>query len=237
MSAERLDSSRAHLKSRNRENNLAIKGAIEKYKKLPLTPELVNGTWTILWQKWGEKIEHVFEAPSCNFTSEELGELRGLDRGVLLVPDEVYAPEGLILLGKIFPEITSDAMRKLVIVNDSNKGGCIAIDMDIDPPDMSISEIGALGYAERIRKLGKHPQRFVTYLIGSRFNYLLTRQYFDKNTDSFLPGSRWAFDDRILLVHSTGEGNANIVADVGSNDDTKRENQGVRSEWYKKSGK
>lgn len=174
MPTERLDSSRIHLKSQDRVSALAIRGTIEKYKRSPLTPELVNNTWAILWQKWGEKIRHTFQVPSCNFNSKELGELRAFDRGVLLVPDEIYTQNGLRLLRRIFPKITSDVVGRVPIVNDSNKGGCIVIDMDVDPPYMSVSETGALEYAEKIRKLGKSPQRAPTYLIGSQFSHLLT---------------------------------------------------------------
>ncbi len=227
-----------HRESRDWLNTPAIGSAIEKYKKLPLTPELVNDIWTTFWQEGGKRIGHTFNVPRCNCTSDELRELWSLDRGVLLIPDEVYTPEGLILLGKMFPQITSQVLRNNTSTkNERYEGGCIIIDMDIDPPymsdDMSISETEALKYAETIKgkRIGKHPQRLSTYLIGSEFSHLLTGKYFDDNgTFSFLPGSRWTFDDRILLVRLGEKGN--IVADVG-NGDTSLGSSGVRSEWYK----
>ena len=211
---------------------LTIEDAIGKYKKAPLTPELVNNTWAILWQKWGKRINHTFNIPFCNFTSKELGDLRSFDRGVLLMPDEVYTPEGLIFLGRMFPEITSQVVGGKSIVNCADKGGCIAIDMDIDPQYMPVSEMEALKYAENIKQVGKLPQRLSTYLIGSKFSSLLTRKHFDSNgTSSFLPGSRWKCDDRILLVHSYGKGD--IIADIGLGNNVAHNNWGVRSEWYK----
>ncbi len=232
MAQERLSPpSKEHSKSRDWLNTSVIKNAIEDHRNLPLTPELVNDTWTTFWREGGKRIGHTFNVPGCNCTSDELRELRSLNGGVLLIPDEVYTPEGLILLGKMFPEITSQVVRdNTSIINETDKGGCIVIDMGIEPPHMPVSETEALEYAKKIKRTGEHPQRFATYLIGSQFSNLLTRKYFDDNgTSSFLPGSRWKFDDRILLVRRGSVKKGNIVADVG-NGDTALKSYGVRTE-------
>lgn len=231
MPAER-DSSGKFLRRQDWVKTPVIQDAIERYKKSPLTPELVNDTWSTFWQEGGKRINHAFKVPSCNIDSKELEELRSYDRGVLLIPDEVYTTEGLILLGKMFPKSTSQIIKGSPIVNETNKGGCIIVDMDIDPQNMPISEKGALDYVYALKRVGKHPQRFTTYFVGSQFSYLLTNRYFDSDgTQSFLPGSRWFFSDRILLA-DLFEG-CDIGVDKGDGSDTSWWGIGVRSEWYK----
>ncbi|MBI2028108.1 MAG: hypothetical protein HYT07_00730 [Candidatus Levybacteria bacterium] len=155
--------------------------AISEYKKGHLTPELVDATWQTIWKTWGERINHTFQVPSCDRTPEELGGLAGKNRAVLLVPDEIYTKEGLVLIGKMFPKIQGWTKSENVKVKDNN-GGSIDIEMDIDSPNRNTSEDKARNIFIRERR---RVQRFATYIVGSQFSQLLTGRYLDE-------GSTWS---------------------------------------------
>lgn len=98
--------------------------AISEYKEGPLTPELVNVTWQKIWKKWGENVSHTFQVPSCDRTPEDLAKLQKEGKTVLLIPDEVYTKEGLVLLGRIFPKMQSWSVQEgTTVVNKDNNGG------------------------------------------------------------------------------------------------------------------
>lgn len=162
--------------------------AIQEYKTNPHTPELVDGTFQIVWRAWGERDDHIYEVPSCDRTTDKLAALARVGKGVLLIPDEVYTPEGLARLGRIFPQMR---MREgTTVANEYDGGGCIDVEMAVDAPYRT-----AGGYKEpQLRDIiaadGRKGQRLATYIVGSQVNKLLTGCYFDQElTLSRLPGS------------------------------------------------
>lgn len=169
--------------------DLELIAAIQEYKTQPLTPESVNKFWQTLWRVWGESVDRVFEVPACDRTTQELAELKENGRGVLLIPDEIYTPEGLVLLGCIFPKMESRTVSEgTTITNENNRGGCIDVEMDLESPNRNTTE-------KDLEKLfasqGRKGQREATYIIASQFSKLLAGHYFDeKATWSRLLGSR-----------------------------------------------
>ena len=164
--------------------------AIAEYERQPHTPELVDRTWQALWQAWGERIDHEFSVPSCDRDTGELAELKEKGNGVLLIPDEITTtPEGLVLLGKIFPEMEVWAVqRSTTIKNEHNRGGCIDIEMSVDAPNINTTTVNL---STKLNAEGRDGQRLAVYIVGSQFSKLLTGRYFDMGgTWSLLLGSR-----------------------------------------------
>lgn len=177
--------------------------AILEYKEGPLTPELVDKAWQAIWRTWGESICHAFDVPSCDRTSEDLAELEKEGKAVLLLPDEIYTKEGLILLGRIFPKMQSWSIReRATVTNEHEKGGSIDIEMNIDSPNRNTNEEQAM---DILKKEGRRGQRFATFIVGSQFSKLLTGCYLDEGaTWSRLPGSRRGVEVLDALFRSDG---------------------------------
>jgi hypothetical protein len=188
-------------------------GAISEYTTGLLTPELIDATWQTVWNSWGNSLEgHRFEVPSCDRSALELEELKQQGRHVLLVPDEVMTPEGLVLLGKLIPHKSApngilwgeSAIRE--ITNYDNRGGTIDVEMRDNPnPNLTEAELKRL-----FDEQGRTGQRLSTYIIGSLFSRLLTGKPFDSNfRSSRLLGSSYdnhgigavcAVDGTIVIV-------------------------------------
>ena len=202
--------------------------AISEYLKGPLTPELVDTTWQTIWTTWGESNNHAFQVPPCDRTSEGLRELQKEGKAALLVPDEIYTKEGLVLLGGMFPKIRGWSVSgKTTVVNEDNNGGSIDIEMDIDSPNRDTNEEQAM---DMLKWEGRKGQRFATFIIGSQFSKLLTRRYLDEgSTWSRLPGS--FSEGYILCVHSGSLGGLSVFSGL----DWKAHNPdlGFRSEGRK----
>jgi hypothetical protein len=161
-----------------------IARTITEYKKGPLTPELVNTTWQTLWGEWGKRIEETFDVPSCDRTSEELAKLQKENKAALLIPDNV----DLVMLEKMFPQMRSWAVSEGATVTESSRGGSIDIEMDVDSLHRDTTEAQVNDFLESQERDG---QRLKTYIIGSQLSKLLTGRYFDENSWSRLPGSRY----------------------------------------------
>lgn len=176
------------LEKKGTDMSLQEEAIIHEYKTYPHTPELIDKTWQALWKIWGERVEHVFSVPDCDRTEEELKELEEEGRGIILVPNEIYTKEGLILLGRIFQRMRSWAVEVgTTIENDYNEGGCIDIETGVDSPNMDIPQEGLEGL---FTPSGRKGQRLATYIVASQFSKLLTGFYFDGKTSSQLLGSR-----------------------------------------------
>jgi len=206
-----------------------LQQAILEYQKGPLTTELVDTTWQRIWKIWGESINHAFQVPSCDRTSEELVELQKEGKAVLLVPDELYTKEGLVRLGRIFPNMRSwSVSEETTVINDHDNGGAIAIEMAIDPPHRNTNETQALAI---LKKQGLRGQRLATYIIGSQFSKLLTGRYLDEgSTSSRLLGSRRK--DSVLSAGFVSSGFLGVGWFLESRDQS--EHLGFRSEGVKK---
>lgn len=174
---------------RAQESKDSLSLAISEYKAGPLTTELVDKTWQAIWKTWGESINHAFDVPSCDRTPEELAKLQKEGKAVLLVPDELYTKEGLVLFGRMFPKMQSWSVREgTTVTNDHNKGGSIDIEMDIASPNRDTNERQAIDILKKEERKG---QRLATFIVGSQFSKLLTDRYLDEApTWSRVHGSR-----------------------------------------------
>lgn len=202
--------------------------AIQEYKTQPLTPELVNRTWQTLWKVWGERVGHVFDVPTCDRTEPELAELKESGKAVLLIPDEFYTPESLVLLGRIFPKMQSRTVSEgTTITNENNSGGCIDVEMDLESPNRNTTEEQA---REILEVQGRKGQREATYIVASQFSRLLTSHYFDENSWSRLPGSRRG--GFVVRAFFDSSGRLSVYSFLGPLD--QGPDLGVRSEGVKK---
>lgn len=167
-----------------------LQQAVQEYKTSPHTSELVDRTFQTLWGVWGARVGHSFNVPNCDRTAEALEALRAEGRGVLLEPDELYTREGLILLGRVFPNMQrwSDD-EYATIVNEYDGGGCIAVEMTLAAPYRP-----KRGYTEQqlnhaIAADGRKGQRLATYIVLGQFLNEVTGHYPDEKTWSRLLGS------------------------------------------------
>lgn len=82
----------------------ALRPFIKEYKAAKVhTPELINNTWAGIWRVIGERVDFKYLVPACDRTTEELVDLRIKNRANLLLPDDIYTPDGLVRLGRAFP--------------------------------------------------------------------------------------------------------------------------------------
>ena len=191
-----------------------IQEAIHEYQTQSLTPESVNRFWQILWQVGEELTGHQLPVPLCDRNPEELEELRKEGRGVLLIPDEITAPEGLAILGGIFPMKSWFVRGGTTVVNDHNRnqGSCIDIEMSVDAPNTDTTEDDL---KQRFKLEGRDSQRFAVYIVGSQFCKLLIGKYFDEgDTSSRLLGSKDKGQFIIANFNPSGnlEANSNLKA-------------------------
>lgn len=171
----------------------ALSPFIQEYKaaKVP-TPDLVNNTWQGIWKVIGEKVDFEYQVPECDRTQEELAQLRKENRAVLLLPNDIYTPEGLVRLGQAFPLMNSSATNPEVaarISHSSYEGGSIDIEMVHDAPYRTRQGYNEKQLREKIAADGRVGMRLPTYIIGGQFSKLLTGHYFDENTWSRTPES------------------------------------------------
>lgn len=153
-----------------------------------LTPDLVNRTWQTFWRVKAENanLGYEFEVPVCDRTTEELAELRAQNRGVVLLPGAIMTVKGLRTLNTIFPEIVVSGLERLSVFVQSEEGGCVDVEMDLEPPYRNHIGREIRKTLEQQRREG---QRLQTYIIASCFSKELTGNYFDENTASTLLGT------------------------------------------------
>lgn len=115
----------------------AMRPFIQEYQAAEVhTPDLVNNTWGI-WRVIGEAVDFEYQVPACDRTSEELTQLQKESRAVLLLPNDIYTPDGLVRLGRAFPLMrswTTDPKEAVKISHSSTEGGSIDIEMSLDVP-------------------------------------------------------------------------------------------------------
>lgn len=189
----------------------ALDRAVQEYKSQPLTPESVNKFWQTLWKVEGSEIGRVFDVPSCDRTAEELTELKEEKRAVLLIPDEFYTRAGLVLLGRMFPNMRSRFVQGgTTITNENNRGGCIDVEMDLKSPNGNTTQknLEELAFSK-----GRNGQRLATYMVASQFSKLLTGHYFDEgDTWSRVPGSRDG--DGVVSAHFSPGGDLHVSSNL-----------------------
>lgn len=195
-----------------------LRPAIKEYKFQTLTPNLVNSTWDLIWDVLADRAPgYRFKTPLCDRSGPELNQLRREGREVLLPPDEIMTPEGLIVLGKFLPHkyapngILWPISSILEIQNFDKLGGTIDIEMGNDKN----SNLSQGEFSRLIEKQGKKGQRLQTYILGSFFNNLLNGSYFDSNfSASRLTGS--LYKGHAIGALSSDEGNIVILPNLDS---------------------
>lgn len=207
---------------------------VQEYRDAKVhTPELVNRTWQDMWGEIGRTVDFTYQVPSCDRTAEELAKLQQEGKAVLLLPDDIYTPEGLVRLGRAFPLMrswTTNPEHAAKILYGSSIGGSIDIEMSLDAPYRTTKGYRQKELVDKIAADKRAGQRLPTYLIGSQFSQLSTGHYFDENTWSRLPES---FHEGSMLdanFDSDGEVSVNDYWDPDFQDP----DLGGRSEGVKK---
>lgn len=171
----------------------ALRPFVQEYRVAKVhTPELVNRTWQDMWGEIGRTVDFTYQVPSCDRTPEELAKLQQEGKAVLLLPDDIYTPEGLVRLGRAFPLMISwftNPEHAAKISYGSNTGGSIDIEMSPDAPYRTPKGYRQEELVAKIAADKRAGQRLPTYFIGSQLSKLLTGHYFDENTWSRLPES------------------------------------------------
>lgn len=191
-----------------------LEEVIPEYKTKPHTPELVSETWETVWQFWGGGVNRNFVVPACDSIHEE-----PIEFGYLLVPtmmlyfpNEIATPEGLVLLGKIFPWMKSLSLEKGAgVINEVNGGGWYNIEASIEAPYTDTTE-GEL--RDLFASQGRTGQRLATYIVGAQFSFLTTGHYFDesRSRQSRLLGSRRR--DRVVYASFHWSGRLSVFSDL-----------------------
>ncbi len=205
------------LVSQDRQLRDAFSPFVQEYRDARVhTPELVNHTWQNIWVEIGRVVDFTYQVPSCDRTTKELAKLQKENKAVLLLPDDIYTPEGLVRLGKAFPLMRSWATNlehASEISYGSNKGGSIDIEMSLDAPYRTSRGYNQKELVAKIAADKRAGQRLPTYFVGSEFSQLLTGHYFDENTCSRLPESFCEGDMLNARFDSDGEASVDAIWD------------------------
>lgn len=156
-----------------------LAAALHEYKTRPISAEVVDATWQAIWNSWGTTLNHKFAVPTCDRDAAELEELKAQGGGVLLIPDEVMTSDGLLLLSSLRPHgilLPDDAIA--ILGTNNGVGGCLDIEMDSRTPNLNMKDEE---FKRKLEAEKRNSQRLATYLVGSRFNQLLTGEYFDQD--------------------------------------------------------
>lgn len=176
---------------RDKELRDSLRPFVAKYKSAGIhTPGLIDDTWGNMWKVIGEAVNFAYKVPHCDRSPGELAELKVQNRAALLLPDDIYTPEGLVRLGKAFPLMRSritEPSQAGNILHKWDTGGCIDIEMSPNAPYRGYTQEELLVATNKAG--GRYGQRLPTYLIGSQFSKILTEHYFDEKTGSRLLGS------------------------------------------------
>lgn len=196
---------------------------IKRYESEPHTPELINETWRGFF---GDK----YEVPLCDRSAEEIVILEKKGRRVLLLPDEIFKPEGLVKLCEDIHWMRDswviDPKNAQKIRHSSIEGGCIDVEMQITPPYTTPNGYNEKELMKRIEGIHRRGQRISTYIVNSRFNELLRGLPLDiNNTSSRITGSR--YENQALTVSFNLEGQLDVLFE---HPDQRRPSLGGRSE-------
>lgn len=213
----------------------ALRPFVQEYRDVRVyTPELVDHTWQNMWRVIGQIANFTYQVPACDRTKEELAQLQEKNRAALLLPSDIYTPDGLVRLGRAFPLMrswTTDPKKVARISHGSNNGGCFDIEMNLDAPYRTSRGYNQKELVAKIAADTRAGQRLPTYFVGSQFSHLLTGHYFDENTWSRLPGS--FFEGGMLGASFFGSDGGVSVSD-GWNAEGQHPHLGGRSEGVKR---
>lgn len=164
--------------------------AISEFKTSPRTPELVDRTFQAIWQdrqrrlntalrKLGEPANVTFEVLPCDYTAEELEEVRSKGNRIGYVPENLATQEARYLLGIMFPKMGSHSVRKGNSVTNEGvpRWGWFDYEAAIDAPYTGTTE-------EQLRKIFEDQDReglnATEYAIAGQDSKLFTNHYLDE---------------------------------------------------------
>lgn len=145
----------------------------EDQRKLE-TPEGVTEYWRRIWASWGNKVGKSFRIPPLTIDRSRLRAHYVFGKKIVYVPQEVAIPDGLNMLGRIFPEMQLGPDVARMFVSAQPGAGYLAIVDSITP--RSVYEEGPA------RGIG-----LPTYIVASQDSKLNTGRYFDEPSDEKLP--------------------------------------------------
>lgn len=189
----------------------ALRSFVKEYATAKfLTDDLIEHVWQGMWGEIGQAVAFKYQVPRCDRGLAELTRLPKEKKAVLLLPDDIYTPEGLVRLGKAFPLLRSRITDPKVAVKVSHRAGsgCVDIEMSLDAPYRTSEGYNEWELAKRITADCRQGMRLPTYLVGSEFSQLLTGQHFDI-ADGLSTGSRLAgsfYKGNMLAACYDGDG-------------------------------
>lgn len=173
-----------------------LRQAVHELSKNPFNPEAVTNFQQAFWQVPRGEEGLTFDIAPCTVTKEQLEkpfiDIKGKELPPLTIgiPEELRGKEGLIKLGKMFPESKSSysVQGNTPIKDEFGKAGYIRLEGVVDAPNLDTTEDQL---REHYKSQGVRGQRLRTYIIASRQMKILKDKYFDQGaTWSRLLGSR-----------------------------------------------
>ncbi len=118
--------------------------SIKEFQKKPLASKSINKMWNVFYGELGSLNGFKYSVTRCpTFTKEEIARFEERDKMVILLPPEIFTPEGLEAVCKVFPlrmSWTDDSKEVLKIFHSSKKGSCVATEMQSSAPYTTQSE-------------------------------------------------------------------------------------------------
>lgn len=146
--------------------------------------------------------------PECDLAEEEMKKPMVDVKGNPIIPMMVYmsevfkGKEGLILLGKRYPNLQNSSVQEGTIITDEyDNTGWIKVEATLDAPNLNTTEKDLLDHA---KKNGFGGQREGTYILAGQALYVLTGECPDTQTISRLPGSR--HEGRMINAYRHSDG-------------------------------
>lgn len=176
----------------NQRVQILLEQIIQEFKTKPHTPELVTAYWRTRWNVLGSRVGLKIEVSDSPYYQDEISDMEHLavPRVPIYVPSQLTkTPEGLILLGKMHPNMRSWSTQEGTTVKHTfNQSGWIDIESDWKTPHTNTTQKDLENLAKQNKLRG---QRLATYIIGSQNSYDLTGHYFDEEGWVRLLGSRY----------------------------------------------
>lgn len=201
-----------------------------------LTPKLINDTWQAFWRGLGGVVDYKYRVPVCKLTQEKIDKIEEQRRTILLLPDDIFTPQGIVRLMKVFPLNWTGDLKGLKeterISHNTKRGGCIDVENQLSAP---YSVDGGYSEPELRKKIEsggrRYGQRLPTYMVASMFSQLVEGHPFDFNdTCSRLLGSSY-YDGKEYKTLVAEYDNSNKCINISNYDPQKRNtNMGGRSE-------
>ncbi|MDP3974277.1 MAG: hypothetical protein Q8P92_05600 [Candidatus Daviesbacteria bacterium] len=158
-----------------------LEQAVAEFKTKPHTPEVVTEYWRTRWSVLGSKVGLKIEVPDSPYHRDEIVDMEHLQvpRAPIYMPSELTAtPAGLILLGKMHPQMGSWVVKAgTPVKHTDSRGGWFDIESGWQTPYTGTNRKDLEELAKQNHWKG---QRLTAYIIGSQNSKDLTGHYFDE---------------------------------------------------------